>query len=200
MSAAASGAGETALATVAAWLLARRAAAQRGTSIGDFPCGLPAGAAIVAALAAWRVPLAFGAVAVIAIVSVAAVTDVRSGAIFDALTLALGVTTLITALANGTAPAALTGALAGGGSLLALYLVTQRRGIGLGDVKLGAGIGAGLGAGLGLIALGGAFVAGGAYGAWLLATRRARRDSAIRFGPFVAAGTYVAMLIAPGGR
>ena len=194
---AAFGAGATALATAAAWLLARRAAAQRGTSIGGFPLALAGCVAIVAAIAAWRAPLGFGSVAVIAIVSVAAVTDVRSGAVFDALTFALGAATLVAALVNGTAPAWSIGALAGGGSLLALYVITQRRGIGLGDVKLAAGIGAGLGAGLGLVALGGAFVAGGAYGAWLLATRRARRGTAIRFGPFVAAGTYVAMLVGP---
>jgi prepilin signal peptidase PulO-like enzyme (type II secretory pathway) len=56
----------------------------------------------------------------------------------------------------------------------------------------------GLSAGLAAIAL--AFVFGGGYGAWLLATKRARTGATIRFGPFIAAGTFVALIVPPGIR
>ena len=62
-------------------------------------------------------------------------------------------------------------------------------------MKLGTAIGIGFGPVAGLVALGAAFVLGGAYASWLLATRRARRGDAIRFGPFLAAGTFLAALL-----
>jgi leader peptidase (prepilin peptidase)/N-methyltransferase len=128
-------------------------------------------------------------------VSIAAVIDRRCGAIFDRLTCTLALVALLVASATGTIVDALCGAGMTGGALAALFFCTQRRGIGLGDVKLAAGIGAGLGGVSGLVALGVAFVIGGAYGSWLLGTRRATRGTRIRFGPFVAAGTYIAVLV-----
>ncbi|MDQ6943875.1 MAG: prepilin peptidase, partial [Candidatus Eremiobacteraeota bacterium] len=96
------------------------------------------------------------------------------------------------AAANGVAPLACGGAYAVGGSLLTLHVLTRGRGLGLGDVKLGTAIGAGFGPAAGLVALGAAFVLGGAFASWLLLTGRARRGDAIRFGPFLAAGTVAA--------
>jgi leader peptidase (prepilin peptidase)/N-methyltransferase len=90
------------------------------------------------------------------------------------------------------------GAVAVGGSLLLLYAITRGRGLGLGDVKLAAVIGIGFGPAVGLAALGVAFVAGGIYASWLLATKRADRRDPLPFGPFLAAGTVVAALIVSG--
>jgi prepilin signal peptidase PulO-like enzyme (type II secretory pathway) len=190
-------AGTTLVATFAAWEIARRAAVARDLAIGQLPPLVAAGAAGVAALAGARGGITLATIAVVAAVSVAAVIDARCGAIFDPLTQALAICAFLAAPFGGTLGAALLGALGTGGALLALHALTHRRGIGLGDVKLAAGIGAGLGLTGGAVGLGTAFALGGAYGAWLLATHRARRGARLRFGPFVAAGTCVAV-VAPG--
>jgi leader peptidase (prepilin peptidase)/N-methyltransferase len=129
----------------------------------------------------------------------AAVIDARTGFIPDRLTRLTTLLALGLAAASGAAPAACIGACVVGGALLALHLLSRGRGLGLGDVKLGTAIGAGFGATAGIAALGVAFVAGGAYAAWMLATRRARRRDAIPFGPFLAAGTLSAALLSLGG-
>jgi leader peptidase (prepilin peptidase) / N-methyltransferase len=129
---------------------------------------------------------------------VAAVADARTGFIPDAITRTTGLAALALAAWSGGAAGACGGAYAVGGGLLLLHLLTGGRGLGLGDVKLGTAIGIGLGPAAGSLALGAAFVAGGAYAGWLLATRRARRGDALRFGPFLAAGTLAAMLLAAG--
>jgi leader peptidase (prepilin peptidase)/N-methyltransferase len=126
---------------------------------------------------------------------VGAAIDVRTGLIPDAVTRTTAFAALGCAVATGIAPVACSGAYAVGGSLLALHLLTRGRGLGLGDVKLGTVIGAGFGPAAGILALGAAFVLGGAYASWLLFTRRARRGDAIRFGPFLAAGTVTAALM-----
>jgi leader peptidase (prepilin peptidase)/N-methyltransferase len=126
---------------------------------------------------------------------VAAVVDARTGLIPDALTRSTALAALGFACANGGVPLACGGAYAVGGTLLALHLLTRGRGLGLGDVKLGTAIGAGFGPSAGVCALGTAFVLGGAYASWLLLTRRARRGDAIRFGPFLAAGTVAAAFV-----
>ena len=123
---------------------------------------------------------------------VAAVVDLRTGLIPDVVTRATALVALGCAVANGIIPLACGGAYAVGGSLLVLHLLTRGRGLGLGDVKLGTAIGAGFGPAAGLVALGTAFVLGGAFASWLLLTGRARRGDAIRFGPFLAAGTLTA--------
>ena len=77
-----------------------------------------------------------------------------------------------------------------------MHAISKQRGIGLGDVKLrGAALGMALGLSGGLTAIALAFVFGGAYGVWLLATRRAQRGASIRFGPFIAAGTFATLLV-----
>ena len=126
---------------------------------------------------------------------VAAVVDARTGVIPDLLTRTTALAALGCAVANGLAPLACGGAYAVGGTLLALHLLTRGRGLGLGDVKLGTAIGAGFGPTAGMLALGAAFVLGGAYAGWLLLTHRARRGDAIRFGPFLAVGTVAAAFV-----
>ena len=126
---------------------------------------------------------------------VAATVDARTGLIPDTLTRTIALVALVCAAATGVVPLACGGAYAVGGALLALHLLTRGSGLGLGDVKLGTAIGIGFGPVAGLIALGAAFVLGGAYASWLLATHRARRRDALRFGPFLAAGTLLAALL-----
>jgi leader peptidase (prepilin peptidase) / N-methyltransferase len=126
---------------------------------------------------------------------VAAAVDARTGLIPDVLTRTTALAAAGCAFATGAAPLACGGAYAVGGALLALHVFTRGRGLGLGDVKLGVAIGAGFGADAGLVALGAAFVLGGAYASWLLLTHRARRGDSIRFGPFLTAGTLAAALM-----
>lgn len=128
----------------------------------------------------------------------AAAVDARTGYIPDRITRATGLSALLLAASCGAAVHACGGAFAVGGALLALYLLTGGRGLGLGDVKLGTAIGAGFGPSAGIVALAAAFVAGGVYASWLLATRRASRGDAIRFGPFFAAGAVAAMFVPAG--
>jgi leader peptidase (prepilin peptidase)/N-methyltransferase len=182
-------------ATYAVWQVARTIATRRGLTIGTLPRVILPLAATLAAIAATCSPLALTAIPVLAIVSVAAVVDARTGLIFDPLTLALSGFALLAAGVQGTLDDALIGGAVTGGALFALFVATAGRGMGLGDVKLAAGIGAGFGLARGSTALGLAFTIGGAYGAWLLARRKAAPGSAIRFGPFIAAGTYLALLV-----
>jgi len=121
----------------------------------------------------------------------AAIIDARTGYIPNAVTRTTAVTALAVALPSGSMQAAL-GACVAGGVLLALHLLTRGRGLGLGDVKLGAAIGAGLGPWYGIAALAAAFIAGGAYAAFLIVRGRAGRRDAIAFGPYLAAGTSIA--------
>lgn len=130
---------------------------------------------------------------------VAALIDARTGYIPNAVTRTTSFAALITASAAGSAVHACAGALSVGGSLAVLYLLTRGRGLGLGDVKLGTAIGSGLGTATGTAALGAAFVIGGAYATWLLATGRARRGDPIRFGPFLACGTVIGIVVLGNG-
>jgi leader peptidase (prepilin peptidase)/N-methyltransferase len=144
------------------------------------------------------VPLALPGLIALAGALAAAAVDARTGYIPDRLTRTTAFAALAFAAAGGAAVTACGGAFAVGGFLLGLHVLTRGRGLGLGDVKLGTAIGVGLGPSAGMLALGMAFVAGGAYAAWLLAARRAGRGDAIRFGPFLAAGTLTAALLPAG--
>lgn len=131
------------------------------------------------------------ALAAVAGTLVAAVIDARTGYIPNAVTRATAVASFVLTLPSGPTRAAL-GACVAGGLLLALHLLTRGRGLGLGDVKLGAAIGAGLGPWCGLAAVAAAFIIGGVYAVCLIARGRAGRHDAIAFGPFLAAGTSIA--------
>jgi len=127
-------------------------------------------------------------------VLVAAVCDIQTGLIFTPVACAIGATAFGAALIDGTGLASAAGAITVGGALFGLHAMTLGRGIGLGDVRLGCAVGAGLGTAPGFVALGWAFALGGVYGSFLLALRRARRDTEIRFAPFIAAGTLAALI------
>jgi leader peptidase (prepilin peptidase)/N-methyltransferase len=193
---AATGAG---VATVAYWRIAADAAARRRLTLGTLPLFLPVLAGATAyATAIGGAP--YTAVLAGAGAAVAAVADARTGSIFDPLTAMMLGTSLVLAATAGAAIDAVFGAVAIGGALLFLHAITGGRGLGLGDVKLGAAIGMSLGYASGLTAIAVAFVFGGIYAVWLLATKRASARSAIRFGPFIAAGTFVALLVPLGYR
>jgi leader peptidase (prepilin peptidase)/N-methyltransferase len=171
-----------------AWRIALRAADRRGISVGTFP-RFWAGSTIVAALSA----NVFGhadercAVALEAI-AVAAVLDLRSGCIFDPVIAAGLSCTLGFGLFEGRGFDSIIGVIVGSGLLMAVRLATRGRGLGLGDVKLAAVLGAGLGPSEAVVALGLAFVIGGAVAALLLATGKAAPGTALPFGPYLLAG------------
>ena len=131
----------------------------------------------------------------VSVCTVAAVTDVSTGYVFDRVTFPAIAATLACSAFEGSLAHALLGIAVAAGALAALYALTMGRGLGLGDVKLAACIGAGLGALDAALALGTAFVIGGAYGAYLLATRRALRGDALRFAPYLAAGVAIVSLV-----
>ena len=91
-------------------------------------------------------------------------------------------------------------ALASGGILFGLYLVMGLLwpgGMGLGDIKLAAGIGIYLGTiGWGALIVGAfaAFLLGGIVSVVLLAIRAASRTSGIPFGPWMLAGAWIGIL------
>jgi leader peptidase (prepilin peptidase)/N-methyltransferase len=193
---AAAGAG---LAATVFWTIAADAAARRRMTIGALPAVLPLLAASAAAAAAIGGAHAAAAVAC-AGVAVAGWVDARTGSIFDPLTATVLLASLALCAVEGAALEGIFGAASVGAALLLLHALTGGRGLGLGDVKLGTALGMALGVSAGLTALGLAFIFGGAYGVLLVATRRARAGTAIRFGPFVAAGTFAALALPLGIR
>ncbi|MEU8380101.1 A24 family peptidase [Streptosporangium sp. NPDC048865] len=147
--------------------------------------------------------LAFGWLAVVAVAL--SFVDAAVHRLPDRLTLAAYLGTAaplaVSALADGRLGDLLgagLGGLALAGFYLALFLINPA-GMGFGDVKFAASLGTALGW-LGWDTLvAGAFLgllAGGLYGAVLMALRRAGRKSEIPFGPFMAAGTLAAVLTA----
>jgi leader peptidase (prepilin peptidase) / N-methyltransferase len=121
--------------------------------------------------------------------------DARTGFIPNRITYPALAITLTFALFFGSFSQASIGMLCVGGTLAFLYIITRKRGLGLGDVKLGACIGAGLGPANGMLALGSSFILGGIIGALLLACGHAGRKDAVRFGPFLAFGTLFSFII-----
>ncbi|HYZ14838.1 MAG TPA: A24 family peptidase [Candidatus Acidoferrum sp.] len=184
------------LLVAAFWAVARSAMLRRGHPLGSVPWLPVVLASAAAAAVSLREPSqVLSALAAVCGSLVAAIVDARTGAIPDPLSLATTLVALGIATAFGEAPRALTGALAGGGALLILHVLTRGRGLGLGDVKLGAAIGAGLGPQLGIAAIATGFVAGAVYAIALLLTHRAGRGDAIRFGPFLALGAFTMLLV-----
>ncbi|QYH35330.1 A24 family peptidase [Salinibacterium sp. M195] len=92
---------------------------------------------------------------------------------------------------------ALLGALVGGVALFVFYFIValiSPRGMGMGDVKLAAVLGIYLGwLGWGVLAVGAfaAFLLGGLFAILLLVIGRARRRTAIPFGPWMIAGAWL---------
>ncbi|MGH8932974.1 MAG: prepilin peptidase [Egibacteraceae bacterium] len=135
---------------------------------------------------------------------VVAVIDARTRRIPNRLTYPLtpALLVLLTAAAilNGqpqVASRALLGGVGAFGALLTVALVNPR-GMGMGDVKLAAFIGVGLGyLGWGELVVGvlGGFMLGGLAAVGLLVARRRHRADLMPFGPYLAAGALLALLV-----
>ena len=116
------------------------------------------------------------------------------------LTPALLVLLTVAAVLEGTPGVALRSVLAGVAcfALLLVLALVNPRGMGMGDVKLAAFIGLGLGyLGWGHVWLGLflGFLGGGVIAALLLALRLRTRKDHIPFGPWLALGAIVALLV-----
>jgi leader peptidase (prepilin peptidase) / N-methyltransferase len=192
-------AGGAAAATLLYWTIAADAAGRRRLTIGTLPPLLPAVVAATAAAAALGGAHAT-AITASAGAAVAGMVDARTGSIFDPLTATILAGSFALAAIDGSVGSGVAGAGAVGGMLLFLHALSGGRGLGFGDVKLGAGLGMALGFATGLTAIALAFVLGGVYGTWLLATKRATAGASIRFGPFIAGGTFVALIVPIGLR
>jgi len=96
---------------------------------------------------------------------------------------------------------ALLGAIAGAGPLFLIdriaIILLGKEGFGFGDVKLMLMAGLFLGWKLALISLLFAIVAGGAFGAAMMAAKRLERGSYMPFGPFLAVGSLASLWFGP---
>ncbi len=88
------------------------------------------------------------------------------------------------------------GAVVASGFMLFLYLITRRKGIGLGDVKFSAMAGGFSGLWGSIMFLKVAFFIGGAMGILLVLSGRRSMKSRIRFGPMLGIGGLVGILYA----
>lgn len=131
----------------------------------------------------------FGIAFAFACLVVSAASDLATGLIFDAVTIAAACGTALSCLIEANVSATALGVCTCVAPLLALYAITRGRGIGLGDVKLGGVIGAGVGGIEALGAVGAAFVAGALYCIPLVLAGRVRRGDRVPFAPFMAFGT-----------
>jgi leader peptidase (prepilin peptidase)/N-methyltransferase len=127
---------------------------------------------------------------------VGAVADARTGYLFDAITLPAAVVTATLAVAAGSASEATAGVILLVGIFGAVAVFSRGRAIGLGDVKAMYAIGAGFGPAKAIVILFAASVSGLAVTA--LARCFERRGMAgcreIRFGPYLAIGSSVALI------
>lgn len=171
------------------WAAARSGARAIDVPIVRFRWWYGAAGALVAlyagALGAWSPGAGASAAALVAAFA-CALTDARSGYVFDRALLVGAIP--VVALGAGGVPMRAEGAVAIGALFAAPYLLSRGRGFGLGDVKLGALLGAGLGIGGGLSMFAASFIAGAGFGLIALATKRLDRKAAIPFAPFIALG------------
>jgi leader peptidase (prepilin peptidase)/N-methyltransferase len=115
--------------------------------------------------------------------------------------LVCGVVNIPLSLSLAPSIASVTSGLAAAAIFWVLNLVT-RGGMGLGDVKLAAGIGLVLGLGhtsLVITAFALAFITGAIASLIGVATRRISLKSALPFGPFMMLGAWISLLAGPAG-
>jgi len=178
------------------WRVADAAARSIDTQIGRLPLWTltvaAAGSAFAGAMTNCSLPGVAAAATLVAAL-VCAVTDVRSGYVFDRVLLV----TVIPVVGFGAGTFAMRlGAAAAVGLLYALpYLASRGRGFGLGDVKLGALLGAGLGVASGLTAFVSSFVAGAIFAIIALALGRLDRKATLPFAPFIALGAMIGFAV-----
>ena len=85
----------------------------------------------------------------------------------------------------------LISAIVGSGFLLFLYLITKKRGIGFGDVKLAVFMGLFLGWPKIILAMYIAFIVGAIIGVIGIFLKKINKKSQIAFGPFLILGTII---------
>ncbi len=123
----------------------------------------------------------------------AAVSDLRTGEISDAVSMPFILCAALHALASGTPP--WIPAAVGGGVFLLQWAVSRGRWVGTGDILLGLGIGALAGnVPRTVLALFLAYILGAVVASVLLCTGKKTLQGALPFGPFLAAGAFVAVL------
>lgn len=125
---------------------------------------------------------------IFACVAVCAATDISSGYIYDAVLFVSCAGIFAMAMLGDQLPDAFLGAGVGFIVPWALWLLTQRRGLGFGDVKLFGVIGAALGVVGSLAAFGMSFVIG-AVSILSLAWLGSQVSRIVRFAPYIALGT-----------
>ncbi|SFR60601.1 leader peptidase (prepilin peptidase) / N-methyltransferase [Microbacterium azadirachtae] len=208
------------------WWALRLAALAQGPGVGSLAQGpgvgsLAQGPGVGTALDAvadpvfWVVLVAFLGFAAVSIVL--SLIDLETKRLPNAIVLpsiVVGVALLAIAAALGSAGsasgvgwAAFLRAVAGGAILCAFYAIVRLispRGMGGGDVKLAALVGLFLGwCGWATLVVGAfaAFVLGGLFGVVLILLRRAKRKTAIPFGPWMIAGAWAGIAVGePIGR
>ena len=131
----------------------------------------------------------------VAALTVCAISDWQTGYIFDAVSLPALASLLCIAILDRSILEALVGSVLTAAPLLALFVITRGRGIGLGDAKLALCIGAAQGMRRGSLSLAIAFVLGGMFCVVLLIRGCARRGQEIRFAPFLALGIGTVMVL-----
>lgn len=131
---------------------------------------------------------------VLTVCAISAVSDIKTGYIFDAVVVPAAALLLAVSAWHGTLISYSAGAAVAAGVPFLLYLLTRGTGIGFGDVKLGCCIGA-LGAMPALRVLECAFISGGCVAVVLMVRygRRAR-GLPIPFAPFLLAGVIFTLL------
>ena len=97
-------------------------------------------------------------------------------------------------LVSGSIIYSVIGVLIGSGTLLMLWIITSRRGIGLGDVKLMIPLGLLFGPANTILLLFNSFIFGGFIGLLLIIFKKATLKTAVPFGPFLAGIAILYML------
>lgn len=121
--------------------------------------------------------------------------DLQTGLIPDRFTIPSIVIIALFNLFLGMSPQALiVGALTLGGFFGLQYIVSGGRWVGGGDIRFGVLLGTMFGTAQGLLVLEIAYILGAIVAVSLLLTGRAKRFSAIPFGPFLAVGGYLSLL------
>lgn len=129
-----------------------------------------------------------------------AVTDLKSGYVYDNWAFAAAVCGIaVRAVFCGAAAVldGIYGALFGFALMFVIYLASRKKGMGLGDAYFMLGCGALFGLKMTILGLYCAFLAGGCFAAVLLLGKRATRKTALPLVPFLAAGSFLSLIIYP---
>ena len=126
------------------------------------------------------------------------VYDLKHMYILDKFTIPAMIFILLANLATGAVPAVtmLTGGLVLGGFFLLQFWVSKGKWVGGGDIRLGALMGFALGLAHGLLALFIAYLIGDIVGIYLLAIKKATRQTPVPFGTFLVIGTLISLFFA----